>query len=86
MVDVRRVIAAKPEATYGTDSIPTLADDAIVTRNYSIVPLEVDQLQRNLDNRANLSINSCPGTEGLPTNGSSGGGGRPCGLVGQLDR
>jgi len=62
MVDVRRVVAAKPEAVYKTDSIPTLADDAIMTRNYSIVPLEVDQLQRNLDNRAYGA------SKGKPTN------------------
>jgi len=62
MVDVRRVVAAKPEAVYGTDIVPTLADDAIMTRNYSIVPLEVDQLQRNLDNRAYGA------TKGKPTN------------------
>lgn len=62
MVDVRRVVAAKPEAVYGTDIVPTLADDAILTRNYSIVPLEVDQLQRNLDSR------SYGATKGKPTN------------------
>ena len=51
MVDVTRIIAAKPEATYGTDAGPTLAADAILTRNYSTTPLEVDQVNRNLDNR-----------------------------------
>jgi hypothetical protein len=49
MVDVTRVIAAKAEVTYGTDSAPTLAADAILTRNYSTTPLEVDQIDRNLD-------------------------------------
>ena len=62
MVDVRRVVAAKAEGTYATDSVPTLAEDAILTRNYSIVPLEVDQLQRNLDNQAYGA------TKGKPTN------------------
>ncbi|WJY18675.1 hypothetical protein QQS45_00020 [Alteriqipengyuania flavescens] len=51
MVDTTRVIAAKTEATYGTDAAPTLAANAILTRNYSSTPLEVDQVQRNLDTR-----------------------------------
>lgn len=50
MIDALRVIAAKPEAVYATDAGPTLADDAILTRNYQTTPLEVDQVQRNLDN------------------------------------
>ena len=53
MVDVTRVIAAKGEANYGTDAAPTLADDAVLTRNYSTTPLEVDQIDRNLDSRKN---------------------------------
>ncbi len=51
MVDTARVIATKAEATYGADAEPTLADDAVLTRNYSTTPLEVDQVERNLDNR-----------------------------------
>lgn len=49
MVDTIRVIAAKPEAVYGTDAAPTLAADAVLTRNFSTTPLEVDQIDRNLD-------------------------------------
>lgn len=49
MVDVTRVIAAKAEVSYATDAAPTLAADAILTRNYSTTPLEVDQIDRNLD-------------------------------------
>lgn len=51
MVDAVRVIAVKPEANYGTDAAPTLADNAILTRNYSTTPVEVDQVNRNLDSR-----------------------------------
>ncbi len=49
MVDTFRVIAAKTEVTYGTDAAPTLAANAVLTRNYSTTPLEVDQIDRNLD-------------------------------------
>ncbi len=52
MVDDVRVIAAKKEVTYGTDAAPTLAANAILTRNYNAVPVEVDQIQRNLDSGA----------------------------------
>ena len=51
MVDTVRVIAAKKEVTYGTDPVPTLAADAVLTRNYSTTPVEVDQIDRNLDSR-----------------------------------
>lgn len=51
MVDTVRVIAAKNEAAYGTDAAPTLAQDAVLTRNYSTTPVEVDQIDRNLDSR-----------------------------------
>ena len=51
MVDTSRVIAAKPEAIYATDPIPTLLADAVLTRNYATTPLEVDQVTRNLDTR-----------------------------------
>jgi hypothetical protein len=62
MVNIRRVVAAKAETVYGTDSIPTLTADAVMTRNYAIVPLEVDQLQRNFDSR------TYGATRGKPTN------------------
>lgn len=62
MVDAFRVIAAKAEANYGVDATPDLADNAVLTRNYSTTPLEVDQLERNLDNQRYGA------TKGKPTN------------------
>lgn len=49
MVDMVKVLAAKKETTYGTDAAPTLADNAIVTRNFASQAVAVDQLERNLD-------------------------------------
>lgn len=51
MPDFVKVLAAKKEVTYGTDAVPTLAANAIVTRNFSAKPVETDTLERNLDNR-----------------------------------
>ena len=51
MVDYVKVLAAKKEVTYATDAAPTLAANAIVTRNFSAKPVETDTLERNLDNR-----------------------------------
>ena len=51
MTDFVKVLAAKKEVTYGTDAAPTLAANAIVTRNFSAKPVETDTLERNLDNR-----------------------------------
>jgi len=44
----QKLIAAKIEATYGTDATPAGAN-AIVTRNLNVTPMESDKLQRNLD-------------------------------------
>lgn len=44
-----KVILAKVEAVEGVDIVPTAAADAILTRNFSSNPLEVDILERNLD-------------------------------------
>lgn len=44
-----KVLAAKKETTYATDSVPTLAANAILTRNFSAKPVESDRLERNLD-------------------------------------
>jgi hypothetical protein len=49
MVDAVKVLAAKKEAVYGTDAAPTLADNAILTRNFRASPLITDPLERNLD-------------------------------------
>lgn len=49
MVDAVKVLAAKKEATYGVDSAPTLATNAVATRNFKASPLITDPLDRNLD-------------------------------------
>lgn len=49
MVDTPKVIIAAKEEVYGTDVVPTPADNRILTRNFRAVPLAVDQLDRNLD-------------------------------------
>lgn len=49
MVDAVKVLAAKKEAVYGTDAAPTLAANAILTRNFRASPLITDPLERNLD-------------------------------------
>jgi hypothetical protein len=49
MVDAVKVLTSKKETVYGTDAAPTLAANAILTRNFSATPVEVDALQRNLD-------------------------------------
>lgn len=50
MVEMVKVLLAKKETTYGTDSVPTVAANAILTRNFSSKPVEADRLARNLDN------------------------------------
>lgn len=49
MVGTRKVILGKKESVYGTDAVPTAAANAILTRNFRVTPLEVDQRERNLD-------------------------------------
>lgn len=49
MVDSVKVLSAKKEAVYGTDAAPTLAANAILTRNFKASPLITDPLDRNLD-------------------------------------
>lgn len=49
MVDAVKVLAAKKEAVYGTDAAPTLAANAILTRNFRASPLITNPLERNLD-------------------------------------
>jgi hypothetical protein len=44
----RRTILAKIETTYGTDSVPTGAADAILVRNLEITPMEQDLASRDL--------------------------------------
>jgi hypothetical protein len=44
----RRTILAKIETTYGTDSVPTGAADAVLVRNLEITPMEQDLAGRDL--------------------------------------
>lgn len=43
------VILAKKETTYGTDVTPTGVANAILTRDFSLSPIEADKVERNLD-------------------------------------
>jgi hypothetical protein len=49
MPDTVKVILLKKEGVYGTDAAPTPAANAVVTRNFTSRPLEVDTLGRDLD-------------------------------------
>lgn len=60
MVDDVKVLAAKKEGVYGTDAAPTLAANAILTRNFRTKPLQVDQIERNLDNAGYGATKSAP--------------------------
>lgn len=44
----KRLILAKSEATYGTDSSPTGASNAILVRNLEITPLQAETVSRDL--------------------------------------
>lgn len=63
MVDMVKVLVAKKEATYATDAAPTLADNAVLTRNFSSKPVEVDRLERNLDRGSFGASPSAPSNE-----------------------
>lgn len=43
-----RLLLAKSEATYGTDSTPTAASNAITVRSLEITPLQAEAVSRNL--------------------------------------
>ncbi|MCH4893379.1 hypothetical protein GO308_09685 [Sphingomonas sp. SFZ2018-12] len=63
MVDATKVVLAKKEVTYGTDSVPTAAANAILTRNYSAKPIELDRVERNLDTRIYGAEATVPGAK-----------------------
>ena len=48
MLQRKRVITAKIETTYGTDSVPTGAANAILVRNLNVTPQEADFTDRDL--------------------------------------
>lgn len=45
----KKVILQKIETTEGTDAAPTVAADAILTRNYNPNPLQMDRRERNIE-------------------------------------
>lgn len=63
MVDMVKVLAAKKEAAYATDALPTLAANAVLTRNFSSKPVEMDRLERNLDRGSFGASPSAPSNE-----------------------
>ena len=48
----KKLLLAKTETTYGVDSSPTGAANAILTKDLQITPIEADMLDRNLDRAA----------------------------------
>lgn len=48
----RKLLLLKKEVTYGVDSVPTLAANAVLTRNFSAVPTVGDRINRNIDGQA----------------------------------
>lgn len=63
MVDMVKVIAAKKEVTYGTDSAPTLAANAALVRNFQTKPVATDRLERNLERGSYGASPSAPSNE-----------------------
>lgn len=60
MVDAISTVWAKQEVTTGTDAVPTGAENGILTRNFSMKPLEVDRTERNLDQLVYGAQSSAP--------------------------
>lgn len=63
MVDWVAVVLAKKEVTYGTDSVPVVATNGVITRNYQGKAVEVDRIERNLDSGAYGAQASAPSNE-----------------------
>lgn len=63
MVDWVAVVLAKKEVTYGTDAVPTALANAVMTRNYQGKPVDVDQVERNLDSGTYGAQSSQPSNE-----------------------
>lgn len=49
MVSITKTLLLKKEATYGQDATPTAALNAALTRNFRRTPLQMDNIERNLD-------------------------------------
>ena len=43
------VFLAKIEGTPGTDSVPVVATDAFIVKNYNMIPFEAQEVRRNID-------------------------------------
>jgi len=63
MVDAVKIVLAKKEVTYGVDPVPLPATNAVLTRNFSATPLQLDRLDRNLDQRIYGALASVPSNE-----------------------
>lgn len=63
MVDWVAVVLAKKEVTYGTDSVPVVATNGILTRNYQGKPVDLDRIERNLDTRVFGALASVPSNQ-----------------------
>lgn len=63
MVDWVAVVLAKKEGVYGTDAAPTAAANGILTRNFQGKPVDIDQIDRNLDSGSYGAKPSAPSNE-----------------------
>ncbi len=63
MVDNVKVIVAKKEVTYATDSAPTLAANAALVRNFQTKPVATDRIERNLERGSYGASPSAPSNE-----------------------
>lgn len=63
MVDWVAVVLAKKEVTYGTDAVPVVATNGVMTRNYQGKPIDVDRIERNLDSGVYGAQPSAPSNE-----------------------
>lgn len=63
MVDWVAVVLAKKEVTYGTDAVPVVATNGVLTRNYQGKPIDVDRIERNLDSSVYGAQPSAPSNE-----------------------
>lgn len=60
MVETTKVFLFKKEATYRTDPTPTMAANAVLSRNFSAKPVAVDRIDRKLDRHQNGRTKDAP--------------------------
>lgn len=63
MVDAVSTVWAKKEAVYGQDAAPTGAANGVLTRNFSMKPLEMDRADRGLDQLIYGAQSTAPGNK-----------------------